>query len=556
MLQFLSIRDFVIVDQLDLDLSAGGFTVFTGETGAGKSILVDALSLILGARGDAGWVRQGAKHAEISAEFNVAALTELQEWLAEHALNDAQDAKACVLRRLIDAQGRSRAFINGRAAPLAQLKEVGEQLVDIHGQHAHQLLMKPDAQRALLDQHAGLGDQVTRVREAFRVLVQAKKIRVDAQNNARTLQAERERIEWQAAELTKLNPQPGEWDMVTAEHSRLTHAASLIEGAQAALESLSDSDHAVLSQLNTVAAKLEQLTGYDAGLKAVLEMVEPARIQVQEAGRELNAYLRRANLDPERLSEVGTRMEQLHSTGRKFRLKPDELPAEHTRLQARLAELDVAADLEALERVEAAAHTAYLVVAKSLTAARRKAALELSRNVTQSMQTLAMDGGKFAIELRPLTEGVAHGMEEIDFLVAGHAGVEPRPLLKVASGGELSRISLAIQVIASKASTVPTLVFDEVDSGIGGRVAEVVGRLMRSLGAERQVLAVTHLAQVAARANQQWQVSKVSSGKSTVSQVQVLDAKGRVDEIARMVGGAEITTVTRKAAKEMLEADS
>ena len=406
-----------------------------------------------------------------------------------------------------------------------------------------------------MDQHAALGDQVTRVREAFRVWAQAKKVRADAQSNARTLQAERERIEWQAAELTKLNPQVGEWDQVAAEHSRLTHAASLIEGAQAALETLSDSDNAVLSQLNTVAAKLEQLTGYDAGLNAVLEMVEPARIQVQEAGRELNAYLRRANLDPQRLSDVGLRMEQLHSTARKFRMKPDELPDEHARLTARLAELDIAADLEALERAEAAAHTSYLAVAKILTAARRKAALELSRNVTQSMQTLAMDGGKFAVELRPLAEGAAHGMEEIEFLVAGHAGVEPRPLLKVASGGELSRISLAIQVIASKASIVPTLVFDEVDSGIGGRVAEVVGRLMRALGGERQVLAVTHLAQVAARANQQWQVSKVSSGKSTVSQVIALDAKARVDEIARMVGGAEITPVTRKAAKEMLESN-
>ncbi|AQW29388.1 DNA repair protein RecN [Ralstonia syzygii subsp. celebesensis] len=549
MLRSLTIRDFVIVHALDLDL-ADGFTVFTGETGAGKSILIDALALTLGERADAAVVREGAPRADITAAFDTH--PQVTTWLEAHELHG--DDGTILLRRTVDAAGRSKAFINGAAVTLAQLREVGEQLVDIHGQHAHQLLLKTDAQRRLLDAHAGLEDEVRTVGERYRAWQAVVRLREAAEQQSREAQLERERVEWQVNELQKLAPQPGEWEDIQAEHHRLSHAASLIEGTRAALDALSESDGAVLTQLGAAVHSLQALAEIDPALADVLAALEPAQVQVQEAVHSLARYADRAELDPDRLAEVDARLQALHTMARKYRVAPETLPAELAQRQAQLAALQAASDLDALQAQEAQTHAAYLQAAQALSRGRAKAARELANAVTGAMQGLSMAGGRFDIALHPLEHGGAAGLEQVEFLVAGHAGVSPRPLAKVASGGELARISLAISVIASEASPTPTLIFDEVDSGIGGAVAEVVGRRLRELGTRRQVLCVTHLPQVAALANHHVQVAKQTVGGSTRSDLVVLDATGRVDEIARMLGGASLTDTTRRHADEMLAA--
>ncbi|MBL8377024.1 MAG: DNA repair protein RecN [Burkholderiales bacterium] len=550
MLRHLSIRDFVIVERLELDLAAG-FTVLTGETGAGKSILVDALALVLGGRGDADVVRPGAKQAEIGVEFQAPPAT-LLEWLARHGLEG--DDGSCLLRRVIEAGGRSRGFINGRAATLTQLREAGEFLLDIHGQHAHQSLVRADAQRSVLDAHGGLESVVARVRAAWSHLRQCRDALAEAREHADRLGAERERIDFALEELDRLAPATGEWETVEREHTRLSHAATLLAGAQAALGELQDDDGALLGRLAGVVARLQGLRDIDAGLGEAVTALEPASIHIQEAARELSQYLRRADLDPARLAAVSSRLEVLHGAARRAKVAPGMLPAEHARLRARREELRLAADLEALARREAEALAAWTTAAATLSAGRAKAAKSFGRAVTAAMQTLAMSGGRLEVALEPAEGPGPHGAERVEFLIAAHAGTPPRPLGKVASGGELSRIGLAIQVIASRAALVPTLVFDEVDSGIGGAVAATVGRLLGELGQEHQVLCVTHLAQVAARAGTQWQVTKASAGGAPVSSLKVLSTAERVDEIARMLGGTPITPTTRKAARELLAA--
>ncbi|QYF95626.1 DNA repair protein RecN [Massilia sp. PAMC28688] len=552
MLRTLSIRDFVIVESIELEFSSG-FSVFTGETGAGKSILIDALQLALGGRGDASVVREGAVRADISADFSVSG--EAKAWLEQHDF--ASDDGGALLRRVIDNAGRSKAYINGVAATASQLRELGDMLVDIHGQHAHQSLLKTDAQRALLDnqaafKEAGVADDVQAVTALYKQWRTLTRQREEFENDARNVLLERERLEWQVAELEKLAVKPGEWAEIGNEHSRLSHAASLLEGAQEALAAISESDHPILSQLSSLNQKLGKLVDVDAELQPVLDCMEPARIQLQEAVYALNAYLDRVELDPERLRQVEARLDAIHSTARKFHVTPDELPDEHAALSERLRQLADATDLEGLRKQEEKIQASYLQAAKKLTRTRTAAAALLSTQVTAAMQELNMTGGSFVVGLNP-GEPSAHGVEQVEFLVAGHAGVAPRPLAKVASGGELARIALAISVITSNATTTPTLIFDEVDSGIGGAVAEVVGRLLKRLGQERQVLCVTHLPQVASQANQHFQVAKglLANGK-TVSHIDVLDSKARVEEVARMLGGVEITATTRKHARELL----
>ncbi|KVW33362.1 DNA repair protein RecN [Burkholderia ubonensis] len=549
MLRHLSIRDFVIVAALDLEFDSG-FTVFSGETGAGKSILIDALALALGERADASVVRTGCGRADITAEFTQH--DRVARWLDEHAF-DAEDT--VMLRRVIDANGRSRAFINGTSATLAQLREVGEMLVDIHGQHAHQLLMRPDAQRELFDTHAGLVADAANVARAWRVWRDATQAIDAAKAHERELQLEREKLAWQLAELDKLAPQPGEWDEVSNEHKRLSHSANLFDGVQGALNALSEADDAMLAQLGAIVSKLRSLADYDPALGDALASLEPAEIQLQEAVYSLSHYAQRLDLDPNRLAQVETRLDALHSTARKFRLPPDTLHEEHAARRAQLAALDAAADLGALHAAQAKAWDAYLVDAKRLSKARAQAAKALGTAVTAGMQELSMAGGSFEVALVPLADGGPHGLEQVEFRVAGHPGVPLRPLAKVASGGELARVSLALAVIASAASPTPTLIFDEVDTGIGGGVAEVVGRLLHQLGRDRQVLCVTHLPQVAARGDQHFQVAKGDDDNGgTVSTVVPLDKASRVEEVARMLGGLEITATTRKHAKEMLAA--
>jgi DNA repair protein RecN (Recombination protein N) len=556
MLRHLSIRDFVIVAALDLEFDSG-FTVFSGETGAGKSILIDALALALGARADANVVRTGESRADITAEFETHA--QVEQWLDEQALgttgDDGHHDGTVMLRRVVDANGRSRAFINGTAATLAQLREVGEMLVDIHGQHAHQLLMRPDAQRELFDTHAGLSDTAATVTRAWRMWREKVQAVEHAQTRDRELQLERERLAWQLTELDKLAPQPGEWEEVNAEHRRLSHSANLIDGVQGALGALSESDEAMITHLSSIVSKVRDLAEIDPALNDVLAALEPAEIQLQEAAYSLSHYAQKLELDPDRLAQVEKRLDALHSAARKFRLQPETLPEEHEARRAQLAALDAAADLASLHAAEAKAREDFQTEAKKLSKARAKAGKALGAAVTTGMQELSMKGGSFEVALVPLPEGGAHGLEQVEFRVAGHAGVPLRPLAKVASGGELARISLALAVIASAASPTPTLIFDEVDTGIGGGVAEVVGRLLHQLGQQRQVLCVTHLPQVAARGDHHFQVAKAGNGKGgTVSSVTSLDKASRVEEVARMLGGLEITPTTRKHAKEMLAA--
>ncbi len=550
MLRALTIRDFVIVDTLELEFNAS-FSVLSGETGAGKSILLDAIGLTLGERADVSMVRghgtpQAAARAEIIAEFATTPQTEA--WLATQEL-DAQDA--VILRRVVDGSGRPKAWINGMPATLTQLRELGDMLVDIHGQHAHQLLLRTDAQRRLLDEQAGLSAEARALTEFWtdwqKIIAQRKRIESDA----RGLEVERERLEWQVEELSRLGLKPGEWDSIQQEHQRLAHAASLIEGAQQAVTSLSEADGAIQERLAAIIHKLRHLGEVDPALKAILESLEPAQIQIQDAVYGLNDYLSEVELDPERLAQVEQRIDAIHSTARKFRLAPDALAAELDSLSTRLAALQGATDLDALNEAEQAAQASWRKAATSLGKARAKAAAALSAAVTEGMQSLNMSGGQFKIALNPC-EPSAHGLEQIEFLVAAHPGAPLRPLAKVASGGELARISLAISVIASAASTVPTLIFDEVDSGIGGAVAEVVGRLLRQLGRMRQVLCVTHLPQVAAQGDGHFAVSKETLSGETLSRITPLTGNARVDEIARMLGGIDITSTTRKHARELL----
>jgi DNA repair protein RecN (Recombination protein N) len=552
MLRTLSIRDFVIVESIELEFSSG-FSVFTGETGAGKSILIDALQLALGGRGDASVVREGAAKADITADFSVSA--QAQAWLEQNEF--ATDEGGALLRRVIDNAGRSKAFINGVAATATQLRDLGDMLVDIHGQHAHQSLLKSDAQRALLDNQAAFKDagasadaqNVAATYKSWRALA---KQREEFETNAKNVLMERERLEWQVAELEKLAVKPGEWAEIGNEHSRLSHAASLLEGAQEALAAISESDHPILSQLSSLNIKLGKLVDIDAQLQPILDCMEPARIQLQEAVYALNDYLDKVDLDPARLRQVEARLDAIHSSARKFRVAPEDLPDEYAALSERLRQLADATDLDGLRKQEEKIMASYMASAKKLSKIRTAAAALLSTQVTAAMQDLNMTGGSFVVGLNAC-EPTASGVEQVEFLVAGHAGVAPRPLAKVASGGELARIALAISVITSNATTTPTLIFDEVDSGIGGAVAEVVGRLLKRLGQERQVLCVTHLPQVASQANQHFQVAKGTTGEGrTVSHIDVLDNKARVEEVARMLGGVEITATTRKHARELL----
>ncbi|MGH8664826.1 MAG: DNA repair protein RecN [Burkholderiales bacterium] len=532
-----------------------GFTVLTGETGAGKSILIDALSLLLGERADAGMIRAGAKQAEVSAEFELERNAEtLAAWLAEGGLEG--DPGICLVRRSVETGGRSRAFVNGHATTVAQLRELGEMLVDIHGQHAHQSLTRPAAQRELVDACAGCVDLAQEVGELYRRSSELESRYAAARSDAARLAREREELRWQAAELERLDFQPDAWAGLNAEHARAANAASLIEAASAAIETLADGELAATRLMTAVASRLSRAAELDPGLAAVLEMVEGAQIQIDESVHELERYRSRLEIDPARLAQIESRLQAVHDACRKFRLTPQALPGALQAAQARLAELEHDLDLSRLEREIAAAKAAYRPLAAKLTAARRKAAAKLGREVTSAMQELALSGGRFEAAIEPLAEATAHGMERVEFRVAAHASVDPGPLAKVASGGELSRLSLAIQSALMQVAQVPTLIFDEVDAGIGGRVAEIVGRMLRRLALRHQVMCVTHLAQVAACAEHHWRVSKDEHRGAVASRVQRLDGSLRVDELARMLGGLEITRATREHATEMLHAAS
>ncbi|HVZ44581.1 MAG TPA: DNA repair protein RecN [Ramlibacter sp.] len=544
MLKRIALRDFVIVRELELDLAAG-FSVLTGETGAGKSILVDALQLALGARAEALVVREGASRAEITAEFDLDAT--LAPWLDEAGF---EAGESLLLRRSIDAQGKSRAWINGSPATATQLREAGELLVDIHGQHAWQSLTRPASVRALLDGYAGVDlGPLERLWQAWR---EAGKTLAEARAAQDSLQRERERLAWQIGEVDKLAPGSDEWDELNANHTRLAHAQSLLEAAQGALQSLESDDGGATAFLSQAVAALQAQEAFEPEFRDLAEVLASALAQAEDAAHSLNAYLRRTELDPERLAELDERMGLWLSLARRYKRQPQELPALLESWKDELGRLDAAADLASLETAARKAYDVFVAEARSVSKARAKAAPLLSKAVTQAMQGLGMQGGRFEVSLDKLDEPSSSGLEEIAFLVAGHAGATPRAIGKVASGGELSRIALAIAVTTSRLGTVQTLIFDEVDSGVGGAVAETVGRLMKQLGRDRQVLAVTHLPQVAACADHHLVVAKRSEKDGAASSVAPVEGEKRVAEIARMLGGERLSGTTLAHAKEML----
>jgi DNA repair protein RecN (Recombination protein N) len=549
MLRTLSIRDFVIVDRLDLEFQEG-FTVLTGETGAGKSILIDALSMVLGERSDPGLVREECGRAEIGAEFSLEQTPRAQAWLEAGDLAD--ETGVCVLRRVLEASGRSRAYVNGRPATLAQLKELAEMLIDIHGQHEHQSLLRPAAQRELLDAYAGATELSRAVGQAWREWQERRRLREQSESSAQALAAAREQLQWQVQELSRLAFSAQEWDTLQADHRRLSHAVSLQEAVEYALESLSEGEAAALAIVGAVVSRLSAAAEHDPGLKESLEVLEPAQIQIQEAVYGLRHYRAGIDLDPRRLQEVEQRLEAVHTTARKYRVSPEHLPERLAELEERLASLGDEASAEELKRRESAAAQAYRQAAQGLSRERARAAEELGRRVTEQMQGLAMAGGRFEVALTPVEAGSADGFERVELLAAANPGATLRPLVKVASGGELSRLSLAIQTVATEVAEVPTLVFDEVDAGIGGRVAEIVGRMLKQLGRGHQVMCITHLPQVAAAADRQWQVSKSEVAGKVRSHVRPLERAERVEELARMLGGVKITETTRRHAAEML----
>ena len=543
-LKSIYLRDFVIVRSLELDLSAG-FTVLTGETGAGKSILIDALQLALGTRADAGAVREGAERCEISAAFDCPPA--VQAWLDDKGI-PLEDT--LLLRRTVDTQGKSRAWINGSPATATQLKDIADQLVDIHGQHAWQSLTRPEAVRGLLDAYAGLSlDALTQCWTTWR---QAQKQLDDARSAQDTLQQEQERLAWQIGEVDQLAPGADEWDELNSQHSRLSHAQALRDAVQAALNALNDMDDSATTQLGRAVSALQAQAGIEPQFAGPLEVLQSALAQTEDAVHSLNSYARHAELEPQRLQELDERLASWVSLARRYKRAPADLPELLAGWKQELKRLDAATDLAALERAANAAQAAYVQEAQRLSKARAKSAPALAKAITTAMQGLGMQGGRFDVALSSLALPAAHGLEHIEFLVAGHAGSTPRPVGKVASGGELSRIALAIAVTTSQLGQAQTLIFDEVDSGVGGAVAETVGRLMKQLGRDRQVLAVTHLPQVAACADHHLVVAKRSDKAGTASSVAEVEGEQRVAEVARMLGGEKLSVTTLAHAKEML----
>lgn len=548
MLLALSLRDFVIVENLNLDFQ-NGFTVLTGETGAGKSITLDALGLLLGDKADYSQVRNGAKEAQLSALFDIGSLPQLQAQLREQGLLE-DDAEELNIRRIIDAKGKSRSYINNQAATLAQLKTIGEQLIDIHGQNAHHSLNQESAQRQLLDAFAGALEQAESVRQQYQSWVAAKKSLQEAQEQSENITIERERLEWQFNELTQLNLQAGEWEILSKSHDSLAHSAELLQTAEQIGENI-DGDNGIQRQIYQCQKLLGNLQNIEPRFAESLNMLASIEAELGEISANMRDVAGRTDIDPDELAEQERRMAELMSMARKYRIEPEALPDKLAEIASQLESLHAAADLEALEAAVAQQFAEYQEAAHTLSAMRHQAAGRLSAETTEHMQHLAMKGARFDIVLLP-SSPTAHGLEQVQFQVAANKGSVSRPLNKVASGGELARISLAIQVVSSQYTHVPTLIFDEVDTGIGGGVAEMVGKALRALGKQHQVLAVTHLPQVASCGEHHWQVRKHSEGEQTVSEIRVLNEQERVEEVARMLGGEIITDTTRHHAAELL----
>lgn len=548
MLLALSLKDFVIVDQLHLNFQSG-LTVITGETGAGKSITLDALGLLLGDKADFSQVRAHQKEAQLSALFDITLLHALQDALREQGLAQ-DDENQLSIRRIIDAKGKSRSFINGQTVTLSQLRDIGAYLVDIHGQNAHQSLNKEAMQRQLLDAFAGAQDLALSVKHAYQTWQQAQKALQDALNSSEQLALEQERLQWQLQDLEQHHLSEHEWDELNQSHDALAHAADILEAAQWVDETI-DGTSSVQQRLYQCQQRLSQLAQHEPRFQDSLPLLLAVEAELAEVASSMRDVCADVDINPQELALQAQRIQTLTSLARKYRVEPQELFAKQQSLQDALNQLESASDTVALEQAVAQTQASYDALAQQLSSKRQHAAQALADETTARMQELAMNGSRFSIELLGSNAG-AHGLEHVQFLVAANKGNPLRAMAKVASGGELSRISLALQVVTSRLQSVPTLIFDEVDSGIGGRVAEVVGKSLRQLGQHYQVLAITHLPQVAAFGNQHWQVSKREVGDSTLSQLIELVHDARTEEIARMLGGETITTTTREHAKEML----
>ena len=552
MLRNLQVRNFAIVDQVDVEFGPG-MTVLTGETGAGKSILVDALGLVLGERGGSGLVREGTRRAEFSAEFDLSDQPDAQRWLVDQAL-DMDDE--CVLRRVIGDDGRSRAFINGNAVSMQSLKALGELLIDIHGQHFHQSLGRPAVQRELLDFHGALLPLRSETRGAFERWQALKQDLEELETRQADRESRLELLQFQVSELDALDLQPDELGGLRAERDRLQNVGKLSDGIGRVLEALYDGDDVTAQAIlagtcQTVAG----LAAFDESLEPARRLLDEASIQVSEAVELLRRYGESLEADPARRDWVEDRLHAIQSLARKHRVEADNLGEVQSRLRDQLDELrNFEERSERLARDVAAAEGEYRELAARLSAARRETAGTFAQNVTAAMTGLGMPGGRFEIsfESRDIEEARAWGMDRIEYLISANPGQTPQPLARIASGGELSRMSLAIQVIASGGSDIPTMIFDEVDSGVGGGVAEMVGRRLCELGANRQVLCVTHLPQVASQADNHIRVIKITDGKTTRTGVSVLTRDERIEELARMLGGVKITERTREHAAEML----
>ncbi|NOI56414.1 DNA repair protein RecN [Vibrio coralliilyticus] len=551
MLAHLSVNNFAIVKSLQLELSHG-MTTITGETGAGKSIAIDALGLCLGGRAEAGMVRQGEEKTEVSAAFSLENNIHATRWLED---NDLLEGSDCILRRIINKEGRSRAFINGSPVPLSQLKTLGQLLINIHGQHAHHQLMKSDYQMAMLDQYAGHTNLLKGTRNAYQNWRQADNNLKQLKENSAANLAQKQLLEYQIKELNELSLGEDEYEELEQEHKRLSNSGELAATCQQAIELIYEGEEVnALGILQSASSSLIQLAELDEALAELPNMLSEAIIQIEEANSELRGYLDNIDVDPARMAFVEERFSKVMSMARKHHVLPDELYQHHQDLLSQIEALDCSDEkLEELEQAVEAKYQAFLTSAEKLHKSRCRYAKELNKLITASMHELSMEKAQFCIEVdKQCTHPSPLGMDNVCFVVSTNPGQPMQPIAKVASGGELSRISLAIQVITAQKVDTPSLIFDEVDVGISGPTAAVVGKMLRKLGESTQVLCVTHLPQVAGCGHQQLFVAKQTKAGKTETQMHTLDNEQRVSELARLLGGSEITESTLANAKELL----
>lgn len=549
MLLNLSLQNFVLVDELQLDFN-DGFTVLTGETGAGKSITLSAIGLLLGDKADSSQVRIGEKEAKLSALFSIENLPVVQNLLYEQGFAE-ENSEELTIRRIISIEGKSRNFINGQTATLSQLKQIGSLLIDIHGQHMHYSLMSESNQRDILDAFSGSLKQSQEVKKLYKTWQDAIDKLNLAQNNSEQIVAERERLEWQHHELSQINPQKDEWEQLSQNYDILAHATDILTAAQNC-KAMIENDNGIQTLIYRCIRELEDLSNIEPKFNESINLLHSIDADLSEVFANLKFVASKTDVDTDELAHVDTRMKELTYVARKFHIEENKLPEKLTEIEQRLDELDTAIDCEALQKQVEETYKNYFQAAKNLSNLRKKGAAKFSQEVENIMHELSMENATFHVALEE-SEPSPYGLEKVQYQIAMNKGSELRILTKTASGGELARISLAIAVCSSSYAQVPTLIFDEVDSGIGGKVAEIVGKKLNQLAQSNQIMVITHLAQVASYANQHWKVEKQEQNNQTISNILILNKSERIEEIARMIGGENITPTVITHAKEMLD---